>query len=120
MIDDTGTWWPIWLEAGEPDALGLAGAPDAADQGVAAGRWEGVPLSGDMASAMATLRMLSERYELVPVSTGALALAVVADPRSGAARTLCANGLSHANLLKLSRTTSSARPCRASAPRSPE
>ena len=64
---------------------GLADAPDTPGQGVAE-RWEGVPLSGDMAAAMATVRTLSERYKLVPVSTGVLALALVADPYSGAAR----------------------------------
>ena len=99
-IDGISSWWRIWLETGEPDALGLADAPDTLGQGVAE-RWEGVPLSGDMADAMATLRTLSERYKLVPVSTGVLALALVADPDSGAARKLCANGLPHADLLKL-------------------
>lgn len=99
-IDGISPWWRIWLETGEPDALNLADAPDTLGQGVAE-RWEGVPLSGDMASAMATLLTLSERYKLVPVSTGVLALALVADPHSGAARKLCANGLPHAYLLKL-------------------
>lgn len=99
-IDGTSPWWRIWLQAGEPDSLGLADAPDTQDQGVAV-RWDDVPLSGDMASAFATLQMLSERYELVPVSTGVLVLALVADPRSGAARALCANGLPHADLLDL-------------------
>jgi hypothetical protein len=99
-VDGISPWWRIWLETGEPDALGLADAPDTVDRGVA-GRWEGVPLSGDMASAMATLQMLSERYKLVPVSPGVLALALVADPFSGAARELCANGLPHADLLEL-------------------
>ena len=100
-IDGISPWWRIWLETGEPDFLGLADAPDTVDQGVVAGRWEGVPMSGDMASAMVTLRMLSERYKLVPVPTGVLALALVADPGSGAARALCANGLPHADLLEL-------------------
>ena len=99
-IDGISPWWRIWLETGEPDALGLADAPDTLGQGVAE-RWEGVALSGDMAGAMATLRTLSERYKLAPVSTGVLALALVADPHSGAARKLCANGLLHADLLKL-------------------
>ena len=89
-IDGISPWWRIWLETGEPDFLGLADAPDTLDEGVVAGRWEGVPVSGDMASAMATLRMLSERYRLVPVPTGVLALALVAGPaqrgRAGAVR----------------------------------
>lgn len=54
-----------------------------------------------MASAMAALRLISDKYTMVPASTGVLALALVADSRSGAARALTANGLSHPELLEI-------------------
>lgn len=99
-VDAVKAWDRLWLHTGEPDAIRLADAPETDDQR-AAKTWENVPLSGDMANAMAALRMLSEKYTLIPASTGVLALALVADPRSGAARRLCANGLSHADLLEI-------------------
>jgi hypothetical protein len=100
QIDVANAWDRVWLHAGEPDALRLASAPDADEESVTE-RWENVPLSGDMANAMTALRLISQRYMLSPASTGVLALALVADPRSGAARTLCANGLSHAELIEI-------------------
>jgi hypothetical protein len=100
QVDMVQAWDRIWLHAGEPDAIQLADAPETDGQR-AAHTWENVPLSGDMANAMAGLRMLCEKYTLVPASTGVLALALVMDPRSGAARRLCADGLSHPALLEI-------------------
>ncbi len=99
-IDAANDWDRLWLHAGEPAGLQLADAPDT-DSRNAAETWENVPLSSDMAAAMATLRLISDKYTLAPASTGVLALALVADPRSGAARVLTANGWSHAQLLEI-------------------
>lgn len=99
-IDTANDWDRLWLHAGEPTGLRLADAPDTDNHG-AAETWENVPLSGDMASAMTALRLISDKYSLVPASTGVLALALVADSRNGAARALTANGLSHTELLEI-------------------
>jgi PQQ-like domain len=118
--DLSNGWQRIWLHTGDPLLLGLAGEPDLSDAEPAGGlgtagldqtgpqatpvsdRWEGVPLSKAMANSLKLLKRVSSVYGLVPAPSGVMALALVADPASGAARALLrSGGLSHAELLEL-------------------
>lgn len=97
QLDAGSGWERLWLHAGDPAGLHLAGVRDnLAGQG--ASLWENVPLSSDMQNALSALRTMSEHYHL-PESRALFALALVADPDGGAARTLCRSGLPHPELL---------------------
>lgn len=98
--DAASDWQRLWLHSGQPDDLHLADAPDTPD--VPSSRsWENVPLSPSMASALSLLERICSAYRLAPASTGLLALAVTADPASGAAAALARAGLPHAQLLDI-------------------
>src|SRR5271169_4079263 len=110
-VDMTNDWQRIWLHTGDPVLTDLADAPDPADaplpasgpQAVRDGRqWEGVPVSGCLARALTLLKRICARYRLVPAPSGAMALALLADPTSGATRALRRpGGLPHEDLLEL-------------------
>lgn len=59
--------------------------------------WEGVPLTGEAAAALTRARQIAEAYDLTPLPPGALALAIVWDPESAAARAFV--GTSHMQLI---------------------
>jgi hypothetical protein len=95
--DQLGDWSRLWLFTGQPDQIGLAEAIDVdADPGEPGARawssWQGVPLSSGMRECLGLLAELAEVYSMRPVPPGALALALVAAPSSGAARVLTATG----------------------------
>lgn len=61
--------------------------------------WGGVPLSASCAVALARARDIAEQYDLSPIPPGVLALALVWDPSSAAARSCL--GVEHGELLEL-------------------
>lgn len=100
-LDVAGDWQRIWLHTGEPVALGLAEAPDDIDD-VSVHSLEGVPLSAQLAHSLGLLSRIASAYRLEPAPSGALAVALLADPASGAARVLLRSGsLSHDELLAM-------------------
>ncbi|HEY7265801.1 MAG TPA: PQQ-binding-like beta-propeller repeat protein [Trebonia sp.] len=110
-VDVTNDWQRIWLHTGDPVLIDLAEAPDPPDTPLPASglravrdcwRWEGVPVSASLARALTLLKRLCSSYRLEPVPSGAMALALLADPASGATRALLRpGGLPHENLLEL-------------------
>jgi hypothetical protein len=110
-VDMTNDWQRVWLHTGDPVLTDLADAPDPAGAPLPAsgpgavrdcGQWEGVPVSGGLARALTLLKCICSRYRLVPAPSGAMALALLADPASGATRALRRpGGLSHEDLLEL-------------------
>jgi hypothetical protein len=100
-VDQIGDWQRLWLHTGQPDQLGLADAIDSdAGDGPTGSSWEGVPLSGPMGESMRLLADLADAYSMQPVPPGALALALVAVPSSGAARILTSSsGVTMAELV---------------------
>ncbi len=100
-VNFANDWQRIWLHTGEPAFLDLASAPDQ-PAGLEPERWEGVPLSGSLASALTLLGRICEAYRLLPAPAGALALALLADPSSGAAGVLLRSGdKTHLELIAL-------------------
>jgi len=98
-VDHEADWERLWLDTGDLQALRLQDAPDS---GVATEvRWEGLPLTADLANALSLVDAMSRAYELPAVTPGLMAVALVADPDSGAARRLTGHGLSHSALLDL-------------------
>lgn len=106
-VDTLGDWSRIWLHTGLPSALGLAEVLDTppALEGEHAGRecsWRGVPLSPALNAAMQTLIIIADRYSLIPVPPGALALALLADPAAGSTSKLLSGGtVGHNDLLAI-------------------
>ncbi|WP_152603662.1 hypothetical protein [Amycolatopsis rifamycinica] len=60
--------------------------------------WAAVPLTGTCAEALARARTIAETYDLLPMPPGVLAVALVWDPASGAARACL--GMQHHELLR--------------------
>ncbi|MGV9976137.1 hypothetical protein [Micromonospora wenchangensis] len=98
-VDHEADWERLWLETGEPRSLRLQEMPDT--DVASEVRWEGVPLTADLANAMSLVEAMSRAYRIPAVAPGLLAVALVADPGSGAARCLTGHGLSHRALLDL-------------------
>lgn len=102
-VDGLGDWNRIWMHT-KTSGIGLAEAlDDAGDQFASPrGAWHGVPLSPSLSDAMQTLVILAERYSMIPVPPGLLALALVADPNAGSTRALLRSGdISHDQLLEM-------------------
>jgi hypothetical protein len=90
----------IWLNTGDPETLTAGRVRDETPPGSL--RWEGMLISGALASALVTLEKLSSEYGLDPAPAGLLLLALVCDPASGAARVLTGDGqVAHERLLVL-------------------
>ena len=110
-LDVANDWQRIWLHTGDPMFFGLADAPDEPLSLGAVGlepvgrkpeRWESVPLSDSLAKALSLLSRICDAYRLVPAPSGALALALLADPSNGATRVLLRSGaVTHAKLFEL-------------------
>ena len=105
-VDMANDWQRVWLHTGDPMRPGLADIPG--DPVVvehvrrAPKRWDGVPLSDSLANALSLLDRVCDSYRLLPAPSGALALALVADPANGATRALLRSGaVTHAELLEL-------------------
>ena len=110
-VDMTNDWQRIWLHTGDPVLTDVANAPDPADAPLSRSwpqavrdcpQWEGVPVSGCLACALTLLKRICARYRLVPAPSSAMALALLADPASGAMRALRRpGGISHEGILEL-------------------
>jgi hypothetical protein len=104
-MDVRADWQRIWLNTGDPAATGLAEAPDppVGDPATASlEHWQGIPISGRLARALALLERLCAAYSLAPAGSGAAMLALVADRDNGATEALVGlGGVSHARLLRL-------------------
>ena len=97
-VDVTNDWQRFWLHTGEPPQL--AGYPDS--PGRPAVRWDGMELSAELAQALNTLARICAAYGYDPAPSGAVALALLASPSSGAAQALLSTGaLTHPQLLAL-------------------
>ncbi|GEM31813.1 hypothetical protein NN3_28200 [Nocardia neocaledoniensis NBRC 108232] len=95
-VDTSGSWDRISLHCG--DDVGIAGkiVLDPATGG--ASQWEGIRLTDSCAAALETAARLAHRYNMHAIPTGMLALGLVADPDTAAARAL-SDGLSREQLL---------------------
>ena len=122
-VDMGNDWQRISLYTGDPLETGLAEAldgpygtdpatsrPASPIGGFADGvralnslpSWEGVPISERLAGALALVGQVCDAYRLGPAPSGAMALALVADPDNGAARALLRSGsITHGDILGL-------------------
>ena len=122
-VDIANDWQRISLYTGDPLQMGLAEALDDPyrtdpatsrparpiggwEDGVRAlnslPRWEGVPISERLAVALALVGRVCDAYRLGPAPSGAMALALVADPDNGAARVLLrSSSIAHGKMLGL-------------------
>lgn len=99
--DATSPWHYVALHTGDYDQLEPARQDDPGG-GETAGRWEGVPLTPALTAALDYAAELALGYNMLPVPTSLLALALVAEPDSGATRTMRAGtDLSHRDLVEL-------------------
>jgi len=100
-MDIHADWQRIWLHTGDP-VVTLGTAPDPASVG-AATEWRGIPITRNLAEALAVLQRLTSAYpDLYPAGSGATMLALVAHPANGATATLLRhNQITHAHLLRL-------------------
>src|ERR1700753_984051 len=89
QVDIANDWQRIWLHTGDPFVLGLAHEPDdpvgvsVADlrsSGREPTLWQGVPLSPALAGALRLMERICRGYRLMPAPSGALALALLANP----------------------------------------
>jgi hypothetical protein len=117
-VDIANDWQHISLYTGDPLRTGLGEVHDepyrTAPASPAAGwsdevhapdslpTWEGVPISERLVAALALVGRICDAYRLGPAPSGAMVLALVADPENGAARTLLRSGsITHGELLDL-------------------
>ncbi|MGI5241107.1 DUF2610 domain-containing protein [Dactylosporangium sp. CA-139066] len=101
-VDAEAEWGRLFLHTGDLAQTRVALEPDdpAGDTGEPGA--DGVPLTAELWRSLRLAAALAETYELAPVPPGALALALVAYPRSGAARALTRLGnVSHRALVDL-------------------
>lgn len=99
-VDVLGQWDRLWFRTGNPATLQVLDPPDP-DGHDRPSQWHGVELSTALVASLQLLARMAQMYEMVPVQPGALALALIADPACGAARSLLASGeLTHEELLR--------------------
>ena len=99
-FDLSSEWERLWLEAGDTEFLASLKLSD--PQPGAGGTWDAVSLTGTCTRSLFVTVRLCDAYSLWPVPVGALALALIADPRSSAAQALMARGsLNHTELIEL-------------------
>jgi len=99
-FDMSSEWDRLWLEAGDTRFLAALKLSD--PEPGPGGTWDAVPLTGTCTRSLAVAVRLCDAYSLWPAPVGALALALIADPRSSAARALMARGsLNHTGLIEL-------------------
>jgi len=102
--DPLGAWERIWEHTGDPVQTRLASTADPDPTVIAPGP-AGItdhPVTADVATSLRVLHRLVHHYGMNPVQPGAFALALVADPNTGAAQALLRHGdLSHSELLDL-------------------
>ncbi|WP_239331893.1 hypothetical protein [Frankia sp. CiP3] len=98
-----GEWHRVWLESGDPTWLRglLTEDPDPGP----GGSWTYICLTVTCTAALQIAAEITRRWNLRTLGPGALALGLVADPRSAASRALTDGGLSHDALLDLLQRT---------------
>ena len=93
-------WERLWLETGDTGFLASLKLSDPEPN--PGGTWESVSVTGTCTRSLAVAARLCDAYSMWPVPVGALALALIADPRSSAARALMTRGsLNHIRLIEL-------------------
>jgi tetratricopeptide (TPR) repeat protein len=99
-VDLTNDWGRITTHFGSIDAVGRS---DAGDPDCTPGeRWKATTLTRTCAEAVRTALRIADNHDLGPVPSGVLALGLVADPMSGAARALgVADRTGHHRLIDL-------------------
>ncbi len=97
-VDIVTEWERLWLHTGDPESLTLRAALDS-PSGACGKTWEGVPLTRSLADSLALLDRMCDAYKLRPARPEILALALVADSQTGAARYLTRSGSTHEELL---------------------
>jgi hypothetical protein len=99
-IDLTWGWESVQIEASFVTQDDVERFADPQPQ--AKGHWHNVPLTTTATRALQTAAAIADRYKLEPMPGGALALGLLADPRSAASLALLANtSISHQRLLVL-------------------
>jgi hypothetical protein len=97
-VDLTWGWESVQIEASfvtQDDVERFADPQSQPD-----GHWHNVPLSATATKALQTAAEVTSQYKLLPMPGGALALGLLADPRSAASAALLANtSTSHERLL---------------------
>jgi hypothetical protein len=99
-VDLTWGWESVQIEASfvtQDDVERFADPRPQAD-----GHWHNVPLSATATQALRTAAAIASQYKLAPMPGGALALGLLADPRSAASAALLAHSsIGHERLLGL-------------------
>jgi hypothetical protein len=111
-MDVSGDWQRIWLLVGDPHRTGLATAPDASDPApgprynlLTPPTWGGTRLSTRLVQALWLADRIGGTYNLRPVPSGVVALALLAHRRNGATEALLSQGAAtHAQLLRTIQT----------------
>ena len=99
-FDMSSEWERLWLETGDTGFLASLKLSDPEPN--PGGTWESVSVTGTCTRSLAVAARLCDAYSMWPVPVGALALALIADPRSSAARALMTRGsLNHIRLIEL-------------------
>jgi hypothetical protein len=97
---DAEGWARVALHCRPPDSIDPDRWPDVGNPSSAT--WRDVPLSSASATALGVAGRLADDYQLEPLPPVAVALGLVADPASGAARALTdGTGVSGAELVEL-------------------
>jgi hypothetical protein len=100
-VDGLVGWSRLWLSTGAPEILDLEAASDARGARIS---WQGLVITEDLSRALQLLAQACVAFDLAPATPGLVALALVADPHTGAARALTQRGLSHDDLLEIIQT----------------
>ncbi|MFC8042878.1 hypothetical protein [Nocardia sp. NPDC057353] len=85
-LDLSGSWDRFRLRCGDFDTIAAAPMSDAPS--TSGYRWEDVPVTDTCAVALDTAARLAHRHRMWPLPVGLVAVALLADPASGAARAL--------------------------------
>ncbi|GAA0436183.1 hypothetical protein Acor_55160 [Acrocarpospora corrugata] len=88
-VDTAGEWERLALDFGGIDTVVAADIPDPDPS--AAGLWAGAPVTRTCTRAIKAAVALATEAEMVPAPTGALALCVLGEPDTAAARALTGN-----------------------------
>ncbi len=100
QVDVDAEWDRLALHAPPSGTLAQA-AVDDPDHDVG-GTWRGIPLTVTLTNALRLAARIADAYDLAPPPPAVLALALVADPRTSAARAvLQGSDLTHADLIGL-------------------
>ena len=89
-VDVHGDWSRICLETGSFEIISQVKVRDPDE--TTSSDWEGTALTATLASALRTAARVARQYHLEPMPVGVLLLGLIANPASGAARSLGVGG----------------------------